>query len=177
MLMGSRAQRSKTGAQRSETGAQRSETGAVGAGRNRIRAIVLGSGFFLGAAVSCTDALPRQAPEGALRQDIELSQRVVAECAQNADAARIERERAEQLLSEARALAARAEEAERACSRTGAQVGDAEKKVQTMFRNAAASKRAAAKRAEEAAAAAAVLPTPTPAPTAAPVLHSPSDAP
>lgn len=142
--------------------------------RGTIQALILGSGFFLGAVVSCTDALPRHAPEGPLGHDIRESERVVSECARNADAARIERERAEQLLSEAKALAARAEEAERQCNQTVSQVGAAEQKVQRMFK-VAASKRAAAKKAEETQAVA--EPVPSVAPTPPPVLHSPSDAP
>lgn len=148
-------------------GARAAECQAIrGGGRRTIRAAPAALSVCL--LVACADALPRRAPEGPVAEEIRQSEIVAEQCSKSAEAARIERERAEQLLSEARALAARAEDAERQCNATLRRVAESEKNIQLKFKHAAA-KRAAAKKAEEAA--------PTPSPTPVKPQYSPSDAP
>ncbi len=124
--------------------------------------------------VGCADALPRQRPEGELASALKSAEEFAAQAERNAQSAKTERERAEQLYAEMESLKARIEAADVRCSNGLKQVIDTRNRAERVFLQRAAQARQAKKAAAtESKPAAAPSATPTPVEPE----HSPSDAP
>lgn len=102
---------------------------------------------------ACSEALPKSTPEEQFGDAMVSAEKAAQQAAEHAAAARVEIERAEQLLAEVKLLEARLQAAERRCDEKLDRAIALEKSQQKMFRDRAANERARAKRAAEEAAA------------------------